>query len=62
METKNNSHSPTGKLVSKGIIFSVILLVTILAPMVAARLDAASPESFLLFYSNNIQGETEPCG
>jgi len=28
----------------------------------AAELHAAPMESFLLFYSNNILGETEPCG
>jgi hypothetical protein len=28
----------------------------------AAELHAAPMESFLLFYSNNIMGETEPCG
>jgi len=28
----------------------------------AADIHAAPLESFLLFYSNNIQGETEPCG
>jgi hypothetical protein len=62
METKNNFHSPTTRsLVSKG-IFPIILLITLLVPMVATRLHAAPPESFLLFYSNNIQGEIEPCG
>jgi len=31
-------------------------------PPTAAGLHAAPLESFLLFYSSNIQGETEPCG
>ncbi len=61
METKNNFHSLTSRLVSKG-IFPVMLLITLLASMVSTRLHAAPPESFLIFYSNNIQGETEPCG
>ena len=61
METKNNFHSPTHRLVSKG-VFPLILLTTLLTLMVTTRLNAAPPESFLLFYSNNIQGETEPCG
>jgi hypothetical protein len=40
----------------------VILLLLLLTPLTATPLHAAPPESFLLFYSNNIQGETEPCG
>jgi hypothetical protein len=59
MNPKNNFHFPTSRLVSIG-VFSVMLLVTFLA--VTTRLHAAPLESFLLFYSNNIQGETEPCG
>ncbi len=43
-------------------IFMVILLLLLLTPLTATPLHAAPPESFLLFYSNNIQGETEPCG
>jgi hypothetical protein len=61
MKAKNNSHSPTRRFAGKG-IFAIILSMTLLAPIVATRLYAAPPESFLLFYSNNIQGETEPCG
>jgi hypothetical protein len=30
--------------------------------MVATKVQAAPQESFLIFYSNNIHGETEPCG
>ncbi len=36
------------------------LLLTLLPA--AVELQAAPMESFLLFYSSNIQGETEPCG
>lgn len=36
------------------------LLLTLLPA--AVELQAAPLESFLLFYSSNIQGETEPCG
>jgi hypothetical protein len=61
METKNNSHSLTHRPIGKGVLLFV-LLITFLAPTAATRLHAAPPESFLLFYSNNIQGEIEPCG
>ncbi len=61
MATKSNSHSPASRLVSNG-IFPVMLFITLLASMVSTRLHAAPPESFLLFYSSNIQGEIEPCG
>jgi hypothetical protein len=43
-------------------------LLAVLAAMLVAmmprptELHAAPLESFLLFYSNNILGETEPCG
>jgi hypothetical protein len=43
-------------------IFMVILLLLLLTPFTAIPLHAAPPESFILFYSNNIQGEIEPCG
>jgi hypothetical protein len=36
-------------------------LLLMLLPAVV-ELQAAPTESFLLFYSSNIQGETEPCG
>lgn len=43
-----------------GISVLTALLFTLM--QVAADLHAAPLESFLLFYSNNIQGETDPCG
>ena len=61
MKVKSNSFSPPRRLVSMG-ISPLILFIILLAPMVTTRLHAAAQESFLLFYSNNIQGETEPCG
>ncbi len=61
MEAKNNYHSHPNKLVKKGAL-SVMLFITLLAFLIPFKLHAAPPESFLLFYSNNIQGETEPCG
>ena len=60
METRNNPHHPN-KLVKNGAL-SVMLLITLLAFLIPTRLHAAPQESFLLFYSNNIQGEIEPCG
>ncbi len=61
METKNSSPTLTSRLISNG-IFPVMLLITLLASLVSTRLYAAPLESFLLFYSDNIQGETGPCG
>lgn len=43
-----------------GISVLTALLFTLMP--VAADLHAAPLESFLLFYSNSIQGETDPCG
>jgi hypothetical protein len=31
-------------------------------PVTAARAAAASEQNLLLFYSNDVIGETEPCG
>ena len=59
MPLKNNYPSSTNRLVSKGLL-SIMLLVSLLA--VPTKIHATPIESFLLFYSNNIQGETEPCG
>ena len=59
MKPKDNPNSPTNRLISIG-VFSVLLLVTLL--VASAKVHAAPTESFLLFFSNNIQGETEPCG
>jgi hypothetical protein len=61
MKAKNNSHPPTRRLVSKG-IFPIILFIILLTCMIATKIHAAPLETFLLFYSNNIQGETEACG
>ena len=64
MGPKDNSPFHTSRIV-KHIVFSVssVAFITILlTSMAAAKLHAAVMESFLLFYSNNIQGETEPCG
>lgn len=58
MGPKNNYRSPAGRAVGNG-LFSFMFLMILLA---ATRLHAAPLESFLLFYSNNIQGETELCG
>ncbi len=59
MNSENNSTCPSNRPLSNG-VFTVLLLTTLLVP--AARLHASPLQSFLLFYSNNIQGETEPCG
>jgi len=40
-------------------LFLAIILCCSLAPDYAL---AAAQEKFLLFYSNDIEGETEPCG
>lgn len=58
MPQKNNSNPPPSRLVSNG-VFSALFFLLLLA---TTGLHAAPLESFLLFYSNNIQGETEPCG
>ncbi|MBW6519878.1 MAG: hypothetical protein K0A99_02555 [Desulfoarculaceae bacterium] len=59
MPLKNKYRSPANRLVGNG-LFIVMLLVNLLAA--PTGIHAAPLESFLLFYSNNIQGETEPCG
>ena len=59
MNPKDNSRFPTNRLVSIG-VFSFFLFVISVAA--SPRLHAAPLESFLLFYSNNIQGETDACG
>jgi hypothetical protein len=58
MEAKNNYRSPAGRPVSNCLFFFMFLIIL----LVSTKLHAAPLESFLLFYSNNIQGETEPCG
>ena len=40
-------------------LFLAIILCCSLAPEIAI---AAAREKFLLFYSNDIEGEAEPCG
>jgi hypothetical protein len=42
-------------------IFTALLFL-LLTPLTAAPLHAAPPESFLLFYSNSLLGEIDPCG
>jgi hypothetical protein len=59
MEPKNKYRSSAGRLVCSGLLAVMLLATLLTAP---TRLHAAPLESFLLFYSNNIQGETEPCG
>lgn len=39
------------------IILALALLFSLIAPA-----QATPPRSFLLLYSNNVHGETEPCG
>jgi hypothetical protein len=38
--------------------FLLILLLVLVGPAQAAP----APQSFLVLYSNDVQGETEPCG
>jgi len=61
MDPKDNSPFHTNRTV-KNVIFSATLIMILLTFMTSTKLHAAATESFLLFYSNNIQGETEPCG
>lgn len=56
---EKNKHCPLTSRRSRSGLFSCMAL---LALLLATGLHAAPLESFLLFYSNNIQGETEPCG
>jgi hypothetical protein len=53
-----NSRLFTSRLLYNG-LFSLIFFLLLLA---STRLHASALESFLIFYSNNILGETEPCG
>jgi len=44
------------------IIVSLFLAIILFCSMVPKNAMAAAKEKFLLFYSNDIEGETEPCG
>jgi hypothetical protein len=59
MNPENNSTCYSNSPISN-VLFFILLLTILLVP--ATRLHAAPLQSFLLFYSNNTQGETEPCG
>jgi|GEM_PF-1854839 hypothetical protein len=59
MNPENNSTCYSNSPISN-VLFFILLLTILLVPV--TRLHAAPLQSFLLFYSNNIQGETEPCG
>lgn len=44
-------------------LFLLFILLFLSAPVLTARGDAtAGGEHLLLFYSNDVAGETEPCG
>jgi len=58
MEAKNNYQPQSSRLISNGLFLFMFFMIL----LASTRLHASPLESFLLFYSNNIQGETEPCG
>lgn len=47
---------------NKRIRNGILSLMMCMSLFISTKIYAAPLESFLLFYSNNIQGETEPCG
>jgi hypothetical protein len=44
------------------IFVSLFLAIILFGSLVPENARAAAKEKFLLFYSNDIEGETEPCG
>ena len=44
------------------IFVSLFLAIILFSSLVPENARAAAKEKFLLFYSNDIEGETEPCG
>lgn len=57
MKVKNNSLYRNRLIMN--CIFSLMVCMSLFT---STELYAAPLDSFLLFYSNDIQGETEPCG
>lgn len=44
------------------ILVSLIMTAFLISSLTTANAMAGAEEKFLLFYSNDIEGETEPCG
>jgi hypothetical protein len=63
MKAKNNPryHNSYIARSSRCVIF-LGMYINLLGLFLTTQLHATPLESFLLFYSNNIQGEIEPCG
>jgi hypothetical protein len=44
------------------VFLSLILVIVLCWSLASGKTMAGAEEKFLLFYANDIEGETEPCG